>query len=241
MPQYQLSYQQQQQQQPQYHPQQQYQQQPQQYARAPQPPQPQPQPPQPPQPPLNLLDDNLTTTTAPPPAPPIPPNPEKDALLSLLSTSLVTHIRTTVSTNTRALAPLIAQQSALQTAFTRLQTELSELRALDAALESNTSLLGSAMRDADAVISAAAHRQAPDVDDVLVAPTVVGGQLYAVAAEERGIADALFVLGRALDKGRIGVDVFVRQSRVLAREAFLKKALLRKIARGMGIDEVGMR
>ena len=79
------------------------------------------------------------------------------------------------------------------------------------------------------------------MDDVLVAPTVVGGQLYGVAAEERGIADALFVLGRALDKGRIGVDVFVRQSRVLAREAFLKKALLRKIARGMGIDEVGMR
>jgi hypothetical protein len=56
----------------------------------------------------------------------------------------------------------------------------------------------------------ARRRQAPDVDDVLVAPTFVGGQLYTLAAEEKGIADALFVLGRALDKGRVGADVFVK-------------------------------
>jgi ESCRT-I complex subunit TSG101 len=34
--------------------------------------------------------------------------------------------------------------------------------------------------------------------------------LYTLAAEEKGIADALFVLGRALDKGRVGADVFVK-------------------------------
>lgn len=56
----------------------------------------------------------------------------------------------------------------------------------------------------------ARRRKAPDVDDVLVAPTVVSGQLYTVAAEERGIAEALFVLGQALDRGRVGADVFVK-------------------------------
>ena len=66
------------------------------------------------------------------------------------------------------------------------------------------------MLEADRVMTEARTRKVPDVDEVLVAPTVVGGQLYTLAAEERGIADALFVLGRALDKGRVGADVFVK-------------------------------
>jgi len=81
----------------------------------------------------------------------------------------------------------------------------------------------------------------PDVDEVLVAPTVVGGQLYALCAEERACADALFVLARALDKGRVGVDVFIKQTRSLAREQFLKKALIKKIAKGMALEEYQMR
>lgn len=56
----------------------------------------------------------------------------------------------------------------------------------------------------------ARRRRAPDVDDVLVAGTVVGGQLYGVVAEERGIGEVLFVLGRGLDRGRVGVDVFLK-------------------------------
>jgi hypothetical protein len=71
------------------------------------------------------------------------------------------------------------------------------------------------MIEADRVMEDARRRQAPDVDDVLVAPTFVGGQLYTLAAEEKGIADALFVLGRALDKGRISADIFVKVSFVL--------------------------
>lgn len=50
----------------------------------------------------------------------------------------------------------------------------------------------------------------PDVDDLLVAPTFVGGQLYSLVAEEKGIADVLFVLGRGLDGGRVGVEGFVK-------------------------------
>lgn len=66
------------------------------------------------------------------------------------------------------------------------------------------------MREADRVMEDAGRRRAPDVDDVLVVPTVVGGQLYGLAAEERGIKEAMFVLGRGLDRGRVGADVFVK-------------------------------
>lgn len=108
------------------------------------------------------------------------------------------------------MAPLRAQQQALQSAYSRLQAELSELQHLDAALASNEQILKGAMVEADRAMDDARRRQVPDVDDVLVAPTVVGQQLYTLAAEERGIADALFILGRALDKGRISADVFVK-------------------------------
>ncbi|KAJ4308284.1 Suppressor protein stp22 of temperature-sensitive alpha-factor receptor and arginine permease [Neodidymelliopsis sp. IMI 364377] len=198
--------------------------------------------------PVNLLDDSLEVTIpsqqgnrAALPVPPVPPNPQKDALLTALSQALVSQTRQTVASNQAAVAPLRAQQQALQTAYTRLQAELRELQQLDAALASNEQILKGAMVEADRAMDDARRRQAPDVDDVLVAPTVVGQQLYTLAAEERGIADALFVLGRALDKGRITVDVFVKQTRSLAREQFLKKALIKKIAKGMALDEYQMR
>jgi len=98
----------------------------------------------------------------------------------------------------------------MQTAHSRLQAELGELQHLDAALASNEQIIQGAMREADRVMEDARQREVPDVDDVLVAPTVVGGQLYTLATEEKGIADALFVLGRALDKGRVSADVFVK-------------------------------
>ncbi|KAJ4331267.1 Suppressor protein stp22 of temperature-sensitive alpha-factor receptor and arginine permease [Didymella glomerata] len=201
-----------------------------------------------PAPPVNLLDDSLEVTLpsqqgnqASLPVPPVPPNPQKDALLTALSQALVSQTRQVVASNQAAVAPLRAQQQALQSAYSRLQAELGELQHLDAALASNEQILKGAMVEADRAMDDARRRQVPDVDDVLVAPTVVGQQLYTLAAEERGIADALFVLGRALDKGRITADVFVKQTRSLAREQFLKKALIKKIAKGMALDEYQMR
>ncbi|KAH6625195.1 UEV domain-containing protein [Boeremia exigua] len=221
---------------------------PQQYQQYQQPP-PQQAPPQPkPAPPVNLLDDSLEVTLPSQggrqtslPVPPVPPNPQKDALLTALGQALASQTRQVVASNQTAVAPLRAQQQALQNAYSRLQAELGELQQLDAVLASNEQILKGAMVDADRAMDDARRRHAPDVDDVLVAPTVVGQQLYALAAEERGIADALFVLGRALDKGRVTADVFVKQTRSLAREQFLKKALIKKIARGMALDEYQMR
>lgn len=75
----------------------------------------------------------------------------------------------------------------------------------------------------------------PHIDELLVAPTVVGNQLYDVVAEERALGDAIFVLGRAAERGRITPAVFAKTTRSLAREWYLKKALARKIGKGMGL------
>lgn len=69
------------------------------------------------------------------------------------------------------------------------------------------------MRDADGVIEEAKRRKdPPGVDEVLVAPTVVGGQLYELCAEERALEEARGVIGRGLDRGRVGVEVWAKVS-----------------------------
>jgi ESCRT-I complex subunit TSG101 len=109
-----------------------------------------------------------------------------------------------------SLPTLQTQHIALTNAHHTLLTELSELKSLDAALASNERILQDSMRKADEVIASAAGREVPNVDEVLVVPTVIGGQLYELVCEERAVGDAMFVLGRALERERIGVDVFLK-------------------------------
>lgn len=82
----------------------------------------------------------------------------------------------------------------------------------------------------------ASGRAIPGVDEALVAPTVVGEQLYALVAEARAGAEVRAALGRALDRGRVGVEAWAKAVRGLAREEFVKKALARKCAEGMGLQ-----
>lgn len=125
--------------------------------------------------------------------------------------------------------------------MTNLQAESAQLTQLTALLTSNHSILQDSLRQADSVIENSAGHPAPDIDELLVAPTVVGNQLYELVAEERALADAVFVLGRAVERGRIAPQTFARMTRGLAREWYLKKALVRKIGRGMGLVEEGWR
>lgn len=153
-----------------------------------------------------------------------------------------------------AIPPLRAQQSALNDALNSVNQEIAQLNDLQALLDSNEKILRQAMLDADKVLEDAKRRDVPAVEEVLVAPTVVAGQLYENVVEERVLEECRTVVGKALDKGRIGGDVWAKvdtliesptknradilqQTRSLAREEFLKKALIKKISRGMGLTQ----
>ncbi|MCJ1447319.1 MAG: hypothetical protein MMC23_007830 [Stictis urceolatum] len=204
------------------------------------------QSPKPAPPPPDLLtspfDPLLPINRTPLPAPEVPPNPEKDALLATLSRTLTNQLHAQLQTNTSALTPLQAQHTALRSSLQSLTSESSALSALSTTLASNEAILHRAMRDADATIARAKDMKVPGVDEVLVAPTVVGGQIYDLVAEERSCREAREVLGRALDRGRVGVESWVRANRGLAREEFRAKWLVERAAVGMGLvgaEEVG--
>ncbi|MCJ1462644.1 hypothetical protein MMC07_001247 [Pseudocyphellaria aurata] len=142
--------------------------------------------------------------------PPIPPNPQKDALLSALSQTLTQQIHSTYASNFDAITTLQAQQSAMHTTLAAINRETSQLNNLQTLLSSNEAILHKAMRDADGVMEAAKHRKVPGVDEVLVAPTVVAGQLYELVADERSLEECRAVVGKALDRGRIGGDAWAK-------------------------------
>ncbi|KAJ5220395.1 hypothetical protein N7468_009599 [Penicillium chermesinum] len=176
------------------------------------------------------------------PAPPIPPNPEKDALLHAVSKTLSETLQTQASQSDAAAQSLVSQSHSLQSAMATLQAEFNpfivqmrllpmrRLGLLFPPLPATSGAPGPST-------SSDAPTGLPPIDDVLVAPTVVGKQLYDLVAEEEGLQHALYALQAALVRGVIGVDSWSRQTRGLAREAFLKKALIRKVARGMGLEE----
>ncbi|KAM0315035.1 hypothetical protein ACHAPQ_011678 [Fusarium lateritium] len=213
----------------------------QQYQQPPQPQAwPQPAPPQgpaKPPPPPDLLDAPLdlalpNTTVA---APPIPPNPEKDALLRQLAQTLYSIRMRSRQQNDSSMSGLQAQRTAMLSAIPAFQSEGGQLAQLSNVLTSNSNILRDALHKADGVIEGSTSHPVPDVDELLVAPTVVANQLYALVAEERALGDAIFTLGRAVERGRITPAVFAKMTRHLAREWYLKKALVRKIGQGMGL------
>ncbi|TQW00130.1 tumor susceptibility protein [Cordyceps javanica] len=190
-------------------------------------------------PPRDLLLDDPLTVDIPPPstvrAPPIPPNPEKDQLLRQLAQTLAYMRQQSRQQNEQSMAGLQAQRAAMVNAMAGLQSELGQLTQLSSVLSSNTNILHEALRRADGVIEGSANHAKPDIDELLVAPTVVSNQLYSLVAEERALGDAIFMLGRAVERGKIPPAVFAKTTRSLAREWYLKKALARKIAQGMGM------
>lgn len=197
-------------------------------------------------PPRDLLSDPFevalpgpAASGPPAPAPPIPPNPEKEHLLHAISTALVQQAQQRVHQNLSAIAPLQAQQNALRAAHARLEAEIRQLEQLSKTLDSNESILRRSIQDCDTTISHAKSKKQPPVDEVLIAPTMVANQLWTLSAEEAACKEAMYVLQKAVDRGRVSGEAFVRQMRGLGREAFLKMVLARKCARGLGLEMSG--
>lgn len=69
----------------------------------------------------------------------------------------------------------------------------------------------------------------PPVDELLCSTTIVHNQLIDLIAEDNAIEDTMYHLHRALNAGRIDLERFLRTTRTLAEEQFMKRALIEKI------------
>lgn len=102
------------------------------------------------------------------------------------------------------------QGSALYSATANLEREAHELRHIAAVCDSDSEILRERIAMAEGVIQECRTRELPDVDSMVVAGSVVETQLYDLVAEDQAIEDTIYVLGKALDKERIPLDVFLK-------------------------------
>ncbi|KAL9933337.1 hypothetical protein V8E36_008055 [Tilletia maclaganii] len=186
------------------------------------------------QPGLPQQQQQPAQTVAPPP--PRPLNPE----LLNLHTALHTRLTTTLSTLSSALSASNAQLEVLVSDLERggeaIEDERGRLEAVRDVCRVRAQKVGEVVGRAQAVraeIEEKERREREDVDGFVVATSLVGNQLLTLVAEDHALEDALYQLGRALNAERIDLDKFLKQTRHLAREQFMRRALARKINEGM--------
>ncbi|KAK0536433.1 Suppressor protein stp22 of temperature-sensitive alpha-factor receptor and arginine permease [Tilletia horrida] len=170
-----------------------------------------------------------TTAAAAAAAAPPPPRPLNPELLNLHR-----------NLHTRLSGTLHALSSALSSSNAQLEILVADLERGGEAINDERARL-EAVRDVcrvraervGAVVEAARGARAEVEAKEAVEREAVDG-LLTLVAEDHALEDALYQLGRALNAERIDLDRFLKQTRHLAREQFMRRALARKICEGMG-------
>ncbi|KAF8902121.1 Vps23 core domain-containing protein [Gymnopilus junonius] len=187
---------------------------------------PHPSRPDPPRAPIpDLLDqdsvpsDILGPSPSFPAPPPRPPNPELVRLQA--------HVHQKLTSELNSLSQALALDAE------RLRAQQADLLAGEPAIKDEMARL-EAVRDvcvqqAEANIAELRRKGDPEVDELVCATSIVHNQLINLIADDNAIEDTIYHLHRALNAGRIDLERFLRATRVLAEEQFMKRALIEKI------------
>lgn len=176
-----------------------------------------------------------STLAAPPPPRPI--NPELLALHDRVYTKLDARLTTLATTLHASNTRLEVLSSDLDRGLPAIEDELSRLKAVRDVCKTTGDRLESSVLEITDHLRALQAKDDPDPDSMVLATSIVGNQLVDLVAEDNAIEDTLYHLGRALNAERIDLASFLKQTRLLAREQFMCRALAMKVAEGMGWGE----
>ncbi|KNZ74236.1 Tumor susceptibility gene 101 protein [Termitomyces sp. J132] len=187
---------------------------------------------------VNLLDEDspdaiLNAPSAFAPPPPRPPNPELLRLHDQVHQKLTSEL----SSLSQALAldaeRLRAHQTDLLAGEPAIHDEMARLEAVRDVCRNVALRLKSSVQQAEANITELRRKGDPEVDELICSTTIVHNQLITLIAEDNAIEDTIYHLHRALNSGRIDLERFLRSTRLLAEEQFMKRALIERIQEGI--------
>ncbi|KAJ3070920.1 hypothetical protein HDU98_006056 [Podochytrium sp. JEL0797] len=112
---------------------------------------------------------------------------------------------------------------------TQVKGVLGRLNDEETKLRGNIEILGSKVAEMKVVIEKVQNAPEVQVDEILTSVSVVHNQLLDLIAEERALDDLIYQMSKALNAEKIELSVFMKHSRTLARDLFLKRALIKKI------------
>lgn len=179
-------------------------------------------------------DDTALEKTVPPPpvfnhAPPRPPNPELLQLYSQIQGKLASELASLSQAMTLDAERLRAHQADLLTGEPAIRDEMARLEAVRDVCRGVSDRLRNVVAHGEANVNDLKNKGDPPVDELLCSTTIVHNQLIDLIAEDNAIEDTIYHLHRALNAGRIDLERFLRTTRTLAEEQFMKRALIEKI------------
>lgn len=128
---------------------------------------------------------------------------------------------------------LRAHQSDLLAGEPAIRDEMARLEAVRDVCRGVATRLRTVVDDTERNVADLKRRGDPDVDELVCSTSIVHNQLINLVAEDNAIEDTMYHLHRALNAGRIELERFLRTTRVLAEEQFMKRALIEKILAGL--------
>ncbi|EIW85218.1 UEV-domain-containing protein [Coniophora puteana RWD-64-598 SS2] len=166
-------------------------------------------------------------------APPRPPNPE----LLHLHTQVQGRINSELASLSHAMIVdaerLRAQQADLLAGEPAIRDEMARLEAVRDVCRGVSSRLRAVVDRGESNVSELRRKGDPEVDELVCSTSIVHNQLINLVAEDNAIEDTIYHLHRALNSGRIDLERFLRTTRIMAEEQFLKRALIEKIKAGL--------
>ncbi|VDC06576.1 unnamed protein product [Peniophora sp. CBMAI 1063] len=191
----------------------------------------------------NLLDEDDDSGSAPTPAPnqapPRPPNPELLRLHEQVRNKLAGELASLAHAHALDAERLRAHQRDLLAGEPAIRDESARLTAVRDVCGGVAARLRGAVQAAEANVAELRRKGDPPVDELVCAPSIVHNQLIDLVAEDNAIEDTIYHLHRALNAGRIDLDRFLRTTRSLAEEQFMKRALVEKIQTALPASRSG--
>ncbi|KAI9263185.1 UEV domain-containing protein [Phascolomyces articulosus] len=111
----------------------------------------------------------------------------------------------------------------------RIDQEQQVLMGMIRRLQDNIQILRTRGKEIEEITSTVNSMPDLAVDEALCGTTVVYNQLFDLVADDNAIVDTIYYLGKALNTERIDLVTFMKCTRTLAREQFMKRALMKKI------------
>ncbi|KAF5365780.1 hypothetical protein D9758_003310 [Tetrapyrgos nigripes] len=187
--------------------------------------------PSPPQsvPPPNLLDEDPIPIAASAAVPPRPPNPELLRLHDQIHAKLTSELNSLHQALVLDAERLRAYQADLLAGEPAIRDEIARLEAVRDVCRTVVTRHRDTVNLTEKNISDLRRKGDPEVDELVCSTTIVHNQLIDLVAEDNAIEDTIYHFHRALSTGRIDLERFLRTTRVLAEEQFMKRALIEKI------------
>ncbi|WWD17812.1 hypothetical protein CI109_102255 [Kwoniella shandongensis] len=185
----------------------------------------------------NSLPSDATTfdPTAPPPLPPSKPPPPSllhlhSILLPHLNASLPPLLHSLESSRTH----LAERREDLLTGEPAIRDEMARLEAVKKVCDSVGRKMGEVVSQGEERVTDLESRGEVSVDELVCGISIVHNQLIDLVAEDNAIEDTIYHMTRALDAERVDLDRYLKSIRSLAREQYMKRALIERILQGMG-------